>query len=180
MRDSITTNTWKPVDFVEGSSSDSYNKGWKYKLDTTQVSATYYRDQDWNTCKDCLSGKNTNNLASTNYTLLSNGDTLFHDFPIGSYNDPVIISGVSSDTLRIENIPYSMDGYVYNLEMITRGFACDDNVYTNSSTLKVFLPDFDNDKIVDKLDLMMIMMVSLILKRVLRILMVMDSLTTLT
>ena len=153
MRDSITTNTWKPVDFVEGSSSDSYNKGWKYKLDTTQVSATYYRDQDWNTCKDCLSGKNTNNLASTNYTLLSNGDTLFHDFPIGSYNDPVIISGVSSDTLRIENIPYSMDGYVYNLEMITRGFACDDNVYTNSSTLKVFLPDFDNDKIVDKLDL---------------------------
>ena len=46
-----------------------------------------------------------------------------------------------------------MDGYVYNLEMITRGFACDDNVYTNSSTLKVFLPDFDNDKIVDKLDL---------------------------
>ena len=74
-----------------------------------------------------------------NYTLLSNGDTLFHDFPIGSYNDPVIISGVNSDTLKIENIPYSMDGYVYNLEMITRGFACDDNVYTNSSTLKVFL-----------------------------------------
>ena len=58
MRDSITTNTWKPVDFVEGSSSDSYNKGWKYRVDTTQVSATYYREQDWNTCKNCLSGRN--------------------------------------------------------------------------------------------------------------------------
>ena len=153
MRDSLTASVWKPVDFVGGSTSDNYNKGWKYRVDTTQVSATYYREQDWNTCKNCLSGKNLNNLASVNYTLLSNGDTLFHDFPIGSYNDPVIISGVNSDTLKIENIPYSMDGYVYNLEMITRGFACDDNVYTNSSTLKVFLPDFDNDKIVDKLDL---------------------------
>ena len=46
-----------------------------------------------------------------------------------------------------------MNGYKYNLEMQTPGFACDPDVSTDVSTLNVFLPDYDNDGYVDKLDL---------------------------
>ena len=46
-----------------------------------------------------------------------------------------------------------MNGYKYNLEMQTPGFACDPDVSTDVSTLNVFLPDYDNDGFVDKLDL---------------------------
>ena len=94
----------------------------KYKKDTTQVS-TYYKTQDWTTCKTCLDNENTNNDAGSgpnDYTL-EDGDTIFHSFPLGTYGTPVLISGVKSDTLNIQNIPYSMNGYKYNLEMQTPG-----------------------------------------------------------
>ena len=92
-------------------------------------------------------------MRSTNITAgngpddftLVDGDTIFHNFPIGTYGTPVYISGVKSDTLSIENIPFSMNGYKYNLEMQTPGFACDPDVSTDVSTLNVFLPDFDDD-----------------------------------
>ena len=51
-------------------------------------------------------------LGPDDFTV-TDGDTLFHNFPIGTYRTPVFISGVKSDTLRIENIPYSMNGYKY-------------------------------------------------------------------
>ena len=46
-----------------------------------------------------------------------------------------------------------MDGYKYNLEMQSPGYACGPDVSTNVSILNIFLPDFDNDGYVDKLDL---------------------------
>ena len=42
-----------------------------------------------------------------------------------------------------------MNGYKYNLEMQTPGFACDPDVSTDVSTLNVFLPDFDDDGLPD-------------------------------
>ena len=150
------STTYSEVDRAEGTeSSDTYNRGWKYKKDTTQV-ATYFRSQDWTNCSECLISEYTNISAGSgndDYRLESNGDTTFYSFPVASYGSPVVISGVNSDTLRIENIPYSMNGYKYNLEMQTPGFACDPDVSTDVSTLNVFLPDFDNDGYVDKLDL---------------------------
>ena len=101
------------MDNVVGSSTDSYNTGWKYKKDTTQVS-TYFRSQDWTNCSECLISEFTNINAGNgpdDYRLETNGDTTFYSFPIASYGSPVVISGVNSDTLRIENIPFSMNGY---------------------------------------------------------------------
>ena len=46
-----------------------------------------------------------------------------------------------------------MNGYKYNLEMQTPGFACDPDVSTDVSTLNVFLPDYDDDGLVDAVDL---------------------------
>ena len=43
-----------------------------------------------------------------------------------------------------------MNGYKYNLEMQTPGFAYDPDVSTDVSTLNVFLPDFDDDGYPDK------------------------------
>ena len=131
------TSEYKLVDYVESSGSENYNLGWKYRKDTSQIYSDYYKAEDWTTKPDVLNGLLTNVLAGTDR------------FPIKSYNKPVIISGVSSDTLRIENIPFSMDGYKYNLEMITLGFACDVNVFTDVSELKVFIPDSDGDKKAD-------------------------------
>ena len=110
---------YKEIDKVLGSSTDSYNRGWKYKKDTTQVS-TYFRSQDWVNCSECVISEYTNLAAGSgadDYRIESNGDTTFYSFPIASYGTPVVISGVNSDTLRIENIPASMNGYKYNLEM---------------------------------------------------------------
>ena len=91
-------------------------------------------------------------MVQDDFTLVGT-DTLFHSFPIGTYGSPVYISGVKSDTLSIENIPFSMNGYKYNLEMQTPGFACDPDVSTDVSTLNVFLPDYDDDGLVDAVDL---------------------------
>ena len=150
-RTSTNTSDWLEIDRIEASDEDSYHKGWRYKKDTTQVS-TYYRAQDWITCLSCLDNEITNITAGNDdddYTLVD-GDTIFHNFPLGTYGNPVIISGVRSDTLKIQNIPFSMNGYKYNLEMQTPGFACDPDVSTDVSTLNVFLPDFDDDGYPDK------------------------------
>jgi len=148
-------NDFVEVDRVEADDSDNYNKGWRYKKDTTQVS-TNYRSQDWTSCSECLNNEYTNLTAGSgpdDYTVLDDGDTLFYSFPVASYGTPIIISGVNSGNLKIENIPYSMNGYKFNLEMQTPGFACDPDVSTDVATLNVFLPDYDNDGFVDKLDL---------------------------
>ena len=142
-RKDTVTDEWILVDYFGASSDnvssveDNYNKGWKYRKDTTQISPNYYRYQDWTICSNC---------SSTTNRLMDNA------FPIGSYGEPVVISGVDTDTLRIENIPASMDGYLYNMEFITKGYLCDTEIFTNQATLKVFQPDFDNDDIVDGLD----------------------------
>ena len=112
-----------------------------------------YNSGDWTTCKSCLDNRNTNNIAGSFYEVDTDGDTLFYNFPIGTFKNPVLISGVDTDTLRIENIPYSMDGYLFQLEMVALGYACELPVSTKAATLKVFLPDFDNDGYADELDL---------------------------
>ena len=110
MKDPDGLQQLKLVDYFgasgDGTSSaeDNYNKGWKYRKDTTQISPVYYREQDWTKCPDCTN-YSRNNLAPK-------------QFPVGSYNEPVIISGVDTDTLSIENIPAYMDGYLYNLSLI--------------------------------------------------------------
>ncbi len=144
MKDPEGSQELKLVDYFgaseDGTSSadDNYNRGWKYRKDTTQVSPVYYREQDWEKCPECTNYKR-NNLAP-------------NEFPVGSYNEPVIISGVGTDTLSLENIPAYMDGYLYNMEFITKGFQCDNEIFTNSATLKVFLQDTDNDDVVDGRD----------------------------
>ena len=98
------STTYSEVDRAEGTeSSDTYNRGWKYKKDTTQV-ATYFRSQDWTNCSECLISEYTNISAGSgndDFRLESNGDTTFYSFPVASYGSPVVISGVNSDTLRI-------------------------------------------------------------------------------
>ena len=149
------SSKWVEVDKVEGSETDGYNKGWRYKKDTTQVSNNF-RAQDWTTCDECLNNEYTNLSAGSgpdDYKVLDNGDTLFYSFPVASFGTSVVMSGVNTDTLRIENIPFSMNGYLFNLELQTSGFSCAPIVSTDISTLNVFLPDYDNDGYVDKLDL---------------------------
>ena len=149
------SSKWVEVDKVEGSETDGYNKGWRYKKDTTQVSNNF-RAQDWTTCDECLNNEFTNLSAGSgpdDYKVLDNGDTLFYSFPVASFGTSVVMSGVNTDTLRIENIPFSMNGYLFNLELQTSGFSCAPIVSTDISTLNVFLPDYDNDGYVDKLDL---------------------------
>ena len=125
---------------------DSFGYGWKYKNDTTQVSATSYNASDYITCEGCLDYNilgyySTNNVAETYTSIRAEG----HDFPLMTYKNPIIISGVDTDTLSIENIPFSMDGYLFQLEMVNEAYGCALPVSTQSSTLNVFLPDFDND-----------------------------------
>ena len=151
-RDSISSTSWNKVDqFGLVSPKPNYDKGWMYRKDTTQV-LTYYNATDWTDCQGCLGNKNTNAIAG-NDSITVDGIKISKRFPIGTYGKPVIISGVNSDTLRIENIPYSMNGYKYNLEMQTPGYFCDPDVSTDVSTLNVYMPDFDNDGYIDKLDL---------------------------
>ena len=147
-RSTVSGSDWVAIDKVKGQGDEDYSYGWKYKNDTTQIGVEY-NSGDWTTCKSCLDNRNTNNIAGSFYEVDTDGDTLFYNFPIGTFKNPVLISGVDTDTLRIENIPYSMDGYLFQLEMVALGYACELPVSTKAATLKVFLPDFDNDGYAD-------------------------------
>ena len=90
-RNTITSTEWTKVDQFDASSSSDYSKGWRYKKDTTQV-LDYYRGQDWTDCPTCLGSSATNAIAG-NATIVIDGDTIPKSFPIGTYGEPVIVSG---------------------------------------------------------------------------------------
>ena len=75
-------------------------------------------------------------------------------YPIMTFKNPQEFFGTNTNSLSINNVPFTMNQNKYRVILSTPGFSCGNDVNSNCVTLTVSQDtDFDNDGIGDSQDL---------------------------
>ena len=144
--DPNSNSGWAQIDIFGVNNQDGtgqpweYTEGWAYRKNG-RTSSTVFSLNDWKMCNGCVDGMSLNSAAANPY-------------PIMTFRNPQEFAGPNTNTLTINNVPFTMNQNKYRVILSTPSFACGNDVASTCATLTVSQDsDRDNDGVGDSQDL---------------------------